>query len=170
MEDACRAAELAARNSYGRLVAYLAAQTRDVSAAEDALGDAFLKALKTWPEKGVPQNPEAWLLVTARHRLIDTARRSEVQDKILNSFKLNGLASQAEAFVDAVHFPDDRLKLLFICAHPAIDATIHTPLMLQTVLGLNAAQIASAFLVAPATMSQRLVRAKAKIRDAGYCF
>jgi len=170
MEDACRAAELAARNSYGRLVAYLAAQTRDVSAAEDALGDAFLKALKTWPEKGVPQNPEAWLLVTARHRLIDTARRSEVQDKILNSFKLNGLASQAEAFFDAVHFPDDRLKLLFICAHPAIDATIHTPLMLQTVLGLNAAQIASAFLVAPATMSQRLVRAKAKIRDAGIAF
>ena len=170
MEDACRAAELAARNSYGRLVAYLAAQTRDVSAAEDALGDAFLKALKTWTEKGVPQNPEAWLLVTARHRLIDTARRSEVQDKILNSFKLNGLASQAEAFFDAVHFPDDRLKLLFICAHPAIDATIHTPLMLQTVLGLNAAQIASAFLVAPATMSQRLVRAKAKIRDAGIAF
>ena len=168
--DARRAAELAARNSYGRLVAYLAAQTRDVSAAEDALGDAFLKALKTWPEKGVPQNPEAWLLVTARHRLIDTARRSEVQDKILNSFKLNGLASQAEAFFDAVHFPDDRLKLLFICAHPAIDATIHTPLMLQTVLGLNAAQIASAFLVAPATMSQRLVRAKAKIRDAGIAF
>lgn len=170
MEDACRAAELAARNSYGRLVAYLSAQYRDVAAAEDALGDAFLKALKTWPEKGVPQNPEAWLLVTARHRLIDTARRSEVQDKILNSFKLNGLASQAEAFFDAVHFPDDRLKLLFICAHPAIDATIHTPLMLQTVLGLNAAQIASAFLVAPATMSQRLVRAKAKIRDAGIAF
>ena len=168
--DARRAAELAARNSYGRLVAYLAAQTRDVAAAEDALGDAFLKALKTWTEKGVPQNPEAWLLVTARHRLIDTARRSEVQDKILNSFKLNGLASQAEAFFDAVHFPDDRLKLLFICAHPAIDATIHTPLMLQTVLGLNAAQIASAFLVAPATMSQRLVRAKAKIRDAGIAF
>ncbi len=168
--DARRAAELAARNSYGRLVAYLAAQTRDVAAAEDALGDAFLKALKTWPEKGVPQNPEAWLLVTARHRLIDTARRSEVQDKILNSFKLNGLVSQAEAFFDTVHFPDDRLKLLFICAHPAIDATIHTPLMLQTVLGLNAAQIASAFLVAPATMSQRLVRAKAKIRDAGIAF
>lgn len=168
--DARRAAELAARNSYGRLVAYLAAQTRDVAAAEDALGDAFLKALKTWPEKGVPQNPEAWLLVTARHRLIDTARRSEVQDNILNSFKLNGLASPAEPFLDAVHFPDDRLKLLFICAHPAIDATIHTPLMLQTVLGLNAAHIASAFLVAPATMSQRLVRAKAKIRDAGIAF
>jgi predicted RNA polymerase sigma factor len=168
--DARRAAELAARNSYGRLVAYLAVQTRDVAAAEDALGDAFLAALKTWGESGVPKNPEAWLLVTARHRLIDTARRSHVQDKILNTFKLNEPESLTQPSWDGVNFPDDRLKLLFICAHPAIDATIHTPLMLQTVLGLNAAQIASAFLVAPATMSQRLVRAKAKIRDAGIAF
>jgi predicted RNA polymerase sigma factor len=168
--DARRAAELAARNSYGRLVAYLAVQTRDVAAAEDALGDAFLAALKTWGESGVPKNPEAWLLVTARHRLIDTARRSQVQDKILNTFKLNEPESLTQPSWDGVNFPDDRLKLLFICAHPAIDATIHTPLMLQTVLGLNAAQIASAFLVAPATMSQRLVRAKAKIRDAGIAF
>lgn len=168
--DARRAAELAARNSYGRLVAYLAVQTRDVAAAEDALGDAFLAALKTWGESGVPKNPEAWLLVTARHRLIDTARRSHVQDKILNTFKLNEPESLTQRSFDVDDFPDDRLKLLFICAHPAIDATIHTPLMLQTVLGLNAAQIASAFLVAPATMSQRLVRAKAKIRDAGIAF
>lgn len=168
--DARRAAELAARNSYGRLVAYLAVQTRDVSAAEDALGDAFLAALKNWPEGGIPKNPEAWLLVTARRRLIDTARRSQAQDKILNTFKLNESESLTQPSFDGVNFPDDRLKLLFICAHPAIDATIHTPLMLQTVLGLNAAQIASAFLVAPATMGQRLVRAKVKIRDAGIAF
>lgn len=168
--DARRAAELAARHSYGRLVAYLTAQTRDVMAAEDALGDAFLTALKTWPENGVPQNPEAWLLVSARHRLIDAARRTQVQDKILANLKLNGLESQTERSLDSVSFPDDRLKLLFVCAHPAIDPAIHTPLMLQTVLGLSAAQIASAFLVAPTTMSQRLVRAKAKIRDAGIAF
>ncbi len=168
--EARRAAELAARNSYGRLVAYLAAQTRDVAAAEDALGDAFLSALKTWTESGVPKNPEAWLLVTARNRLIDVGRRSQVRDKVLNTFKMNGLESSIEPSLESVIFPDDRLKLLFICAHPAIDSTIHTPLMLQTVLGLNAAQIASAFLVAPATMSQRLVRAKAKIRDAGIAF
>jgi predicted RNA polymerase sigma factor len=168
--EARRAAELAARNSYGRLVAYLAAQTRDVAAAEDALGDAFLSALKTWTESGVPKNPEAWLLVTARNRLIDVGRRSQVRDKVLNTFKMNGLESSTEPSLESVIFPDDRLKLLFICAHPAIDPTIHTPLMLQTVLGLNAAQIASAFLVAPATMSQRLVRAKAKIRDAGIAF
>lgn len=168
--DARRAAELAARHSYGRLVAYLTAQTRDVMAAEDALGDAFLTALKTWPDSGVPHSPEAWLLVSARHRLIDATRRTKVQDKVLNNIKLNGLESQTEPCLDSVNFPDDRLKLLFVCAHPAIDPAVHTPLMLQTVLGLNAAQIASAFLVAPTTMSQRLVRAKAKIRDAGIAF
>jgi len=168
--DARRAAELAARHSYGRLVAYLTAQTRDVMVAEDALGDAFLTALKTWPETGAPQNPEAWLLISARHRFIDATRRTQVQDKVLNNLKLNGLESQTEFSLYSVSFPDDRLKLLFICAHPAIDPAIHTPLMLQTVLGLNAAQIASAFLVAPTTMSQRLVRAKAKIRDAGIAF
>jgi predicted RNA polymerase sigma factor len=174
--DAHRAAELAARHSYGRLVAYLAAQTNDVAAAEDALGDAFLSALKTWREKGIPKNPEAWLLVTARYRLIDIARRMQVQFKALNTLnlsELNNLSTElsVEALTfDTQAFPDERLKLLFICAHPAIDANIHTPLMLQTVLGLNAAQIASAFLVAPATMSQRLVRAKAKIRDAGIAF
>ncbi|MFZ4727928.1 MAG: RNA polymerase sigma factor [Pseudanabaena sp.] len=168
--EARRAAELAARNSYGRLVAYLAAKTRDVAAAEDALGDAFLSALKTWEESGVPKNPEAWLLVTARNRLIDAGRRSQVRDKVLNTFKHNGLEFSTEPSLESVTFPDDRLKLLFICAHPAIDSAIHTALMLQTVLGLNAAQIASAFLVAPATMSQRLVRAKTKIRDAGIAF
>jgi RNA polymerase sigma-70 factor (ECF subfamily) len=168
--DARRAAELAARNAYGRLVAYLTAQTQDVMAAEDALGDAFLSALKTWSNTGVPKNPEAWLFVTARHRLIDAARRTKVQEQILSIFKLNGLESQTELSFDTAEFPDDRLKLLFVCAHPAIDATLHTPLMLQTVLGLTAAQIASLSLVAPTTMSQRLVRAKAKIRDAGIAF
>lgn len=128
--DARRTAELAARNAYGRLVAYLAAQTRDVAAAEDALGDAFLVALKTWAESGVPTNPEAWLLVTARHRLIDSARRRKVQDQVFKTFKLNELESHTESSFDAVNFPDDRLKLLFICAHPAIDSAIHTPLML----------------------------------------
>nr|MBX2863086.1 RNA polymerase subunit sigma-70 [Leptolyngbyaceae cyanobacterium MAG.088] len=163
--DARRAAELAARNSYGRLVAYLAVRSHDISAAEDALGDAFLKALNTWPDKGVPNNPEAWLLVTARRRLIDVARRSQTHAKILNTLNLSGVETPDSP--SDITFPDERLKLLFICAHPAIHVNIRTPLMLQTVMGLNAAQIGSAFLVAPTTMGQRLVRAKAKIRDAG---
>ena len=168
--DARRVAEMAARNSYGRLVAYLATRTRDLTAAEDALGDAFLIALKTWPERGIPSNPESWLLVTARHRLIDGARRNHVRENVLETLKSSCLRGPTELSDHLETFPDDRLKLLFICAHPAIDAAMHTPLMLQTVLGLNAAQIASAFLVAPTTMGQRLVRAKAKIRDAGIAF
>ncbi|NJL00186.1 MAG: RNA polymerase subunit sigma-70 [Spirulinaceae cyanobacterium RM2_2_10] len=166
--DARRAAEIVARSSYGRLVAYLASRTRDIAAAEDALGDAFLAALKTWPETGVPQNPESWLMVAARRRLIDAARRDRVQENVLATLKAS--QGRSPTLDDPETIPDERLKLLFICAHPAIDAKMHTPLMLQTVLGLTATQIASAFLVAPATMSQRLVRAKAKIRDAGIAF
>lgn len=167
--NARQAAELAARNSYGQLVAYLSVRTHDVAAAEDVLGDAFLAALKAWPEKGVPDNPEAWLLLTARRRLIDDTRHAKVKASAAYALKLIADDVQQETSLEVL-FPDDRVKLLFICAHPAIDAGIRTPLMLQTVLGLNAAQIASAFLIAPLTMSQRLVRAKAKIRDAGIAF
>jgi predicted RNA polymerase sigma factor len=159
--------ELVARESYGRLVAYLAARTRDVAAAEDALGDAFLTALKTWPKDGVPGKPEAWLLTTARRRLIDRARHERVRASAAPTIQL--LVEQAAALEDHA-FPDERLKLLFVCAHPDIDRGMHTPLMLQVVLGLDAATIASAFLISPAAMGQRLSRAKARIRDAGIAF
>lgn len=149
-------------------MAFLTARSPDLAAAEDALGDAFLAALKTWPDSGVPANPEAWLLVAARRRLIDGARRNQTQDRLLPLLKAEDLEPPPD--LEQFTFPDDRLKLLFVCAHPAIAPEMHTPLMLQTVLGLNAVQIASAFLVAPATMGQRLVRAKAKIRDAGIAF
>ncbi|OLD37007.1 MAG: RNA polymerase subunit sigma-70 [Candidatus Rokubacteria bacterium 13_1_40CM_2_68_8] len=167
--DAHGAAELAARTSYGRLVAYLAASWRDVAAAEDALGDALLAALEAWPRVGVPDNPDAWLLTAARRQLIDAARHAKVEASAVPSVEFVVAQARREAVTDAV-FPDERLKLLFVCAHPAIDEAARTPLMLQTVLGLDAARIASAFLVAPATMSQRLVRVKAKIRDAGIRF
>lgn len=166
--NARRTAELAARNSYGRLIAYLAVQTKDLAVAEDALGDAFLAALQTWSDRGVPDNPEAWLLVTARRRLIDQARHTQAGVSVITTLKLFSVEGREDPTLDM--FPDERLKLLFICAHPAIAAEIRTPLMLQTVLGLNAAQIASAFLAAPSTMGQRLVRAKTKIRDAGIGF
>ncbi len=160
---------MAARTSYGRLLAYLAAPWRDVARAEDALGDALLAALETWPRSGVPDKPEAWLLAAARRRLVDGARHASVETGAVAAIQIVVDRAQQEAALNP-RFPDERLKLLFVCAHPAIDETMRTPLMLQTVLGLDAARIASAFLVAPATMGQRLVRVKAKIRDSGIRF
>jgi RNA polymerase sigma-70 factor (ECF subfamily) len=165
------AAEAVARDCYGRLVAYLAARSRDVAAAEDALGEAFQAALETWPRDGVPQKPEVWLLTVARRQMIDDARHQRVQTEAIPALRLAAERKEAAAAAGSEElFPDDRLKLMFVCAHPAIDPSARTPLMLQTVLGLDAARIASAFLVPPATMSQRLVRAKSKIRDAGIPF
>lgn len=158
------AAEQAARRSYGRLVAYLSARSRDVAGAEDALADAFETALARWPVDGVPDNPDAWLLTVARRKTID-ALRGRRRDEEAAAW-LQWLA-ELETPSDAHALPDRRLELMFACAHPAIDAAARAPLMLQAVLGFDAATIAAAFLVAPAAMSQRLVRAKAKIRQAG---
>jgi len=169
-ESATHAAiETVARDSYGRLIAYLAARSGDVAGAEDALGDAFIAALKRWPAKGVPEKPEAWLLHVARNRMIDAARRKQVRQES-ETFLQQITEEAASVAATQEYFPDERLKLLFVCAHPAIDPSAQTPLMLQTVLRVDAARIASAFLVSPAAMSQRLVRAKNKIRDAGIPF
>jgi RNA polymerase sigma-70 factor (ECF subfamily) len=168
IDTAQRTVEAVARESYGRLVSHLAARTRDVAEAQDALSEAFLAALGTWPRDGVPDTPEAWLLTAARRRLIDRERHKRVAAEAALTLQLIGEAADEASRVDP--FPDERLKLLFTCAHPAIDREVHTPLMLQTVLGLDAARIARAFLVRPSAMSQRLVRAKGKIRDAGIAF
>ncbi len=166
MSDTNRAVEQTARESCQRLVAFLAARSRDVAAAEDALADAFCAALEHWPQTGIPQKPEAWLFAVARRRLIDDKRHAHVRSEAVPT--LLAVADEAmEAVESGVEFPDERLKLLFVCAHPAIDVAARTPLMLQTVLGLDAERIAQAFLVKPAAMSQRLTRAKIKIRDAG---
>lgn len=167
--DSDRVVEQVARNSYGRLIAFLSARSGDVAAAEDALAEALHAALIHWPVEGVPDKPEAWLLVTARRKLIDLAR----QRRTGADFAAAVLAFTDEAYekaIDPSEFPDERLKLMFVCAHPAIDPAARTPLMLQTVLGLDAARIASAFLVKPATMGQRLSRVKTKIRDASIAF
>jgi RNA polymerase sigma-70 factor (ECF subfamily) len=162
------AAEAAARASYGRLLAWLTARSRDVAAAEDALAEAFRAALQAWPERGVPDSPEAWLLTAARRNLGQAGRHARVRADAAPTLRV--LAEEAGDRADQVALPDKRLELLFACAHPAIDPSARAPLMLQAVLGLDAARIASAFLTAPAAMGQRLVRAKAKIRDAGIPF
>lgn len=165
--EARAAAERAARASYGRLLAFLVARTRDVAAAEDALAEAFRIALETWPQRGVPEKPEAWLLTAARRRLGHDWRHRGVAAAAAGTLEL--IADERQE-AEMVEIPDDRLKLLFACAHPAIDAAVRTPLMLQTVLGLDAARVAGCFLVSPAAMAQRLVRAKAKLRDGGIPF
>jgi RNA polymerase sigma-70 factor (ECF subfamily) len=167
MEDARRAAERTARASYGRLLALVATRSRDVTAAEDALAHAFAAALAIWPERGVPDRPEAWLLTAARRAIGHGERARRVRDAAQETVEM--LHDEASTRGTAT-FPDERLGLMFVCAHPAIAAEARTPLMLQTVLGLDAARIAAAFLTAPATMSQRLVRAKAKIKAAAIRF
>ena len=160
--EARNTTELVARRSYGKLVAFLASRNNDVAAAEDALSEAFAAALANWPLQGCPTNPEAWLLTVARRKLIDSSRRQHSSDIVDQDLDTIALSENAEAG----DIPDRRLGLMFACAHPAVDAAIRAPLMLQVILGLDAATIASAFLISPATMGKRLVRAKTKIHDA----
>jgi RNA polymerase sigma-70 factor (ECF subfamily) len=168
-EQARAAAEAVARQSYGKLVAFLAARTGDVTGAEDALADAFAAALVDWSGNGIPQSPEAWLLTAARRKLIDAARRRRSGEAAADHLRLMVEEMEA-ASVNQGGIPDDRLALMFACAHPALDPGIRAPLILQTILGFDAAAIASAFLVSPVTMAQRLVRAKTKIKQAGIPF
>lgn len=165
-QDVAVRAEELARTAYGRLLAILAAKDGDIEWAEDSLGEAFARALRSWPDTGVPANPEAWLLTVARNRRHDV-RRSAAQrltDPLDDVAQGDALSLVQEIDPDAI--PDRRLALLFVCAHPAIDPAVRTPLMLQAVLGFDAEQIARAFVVPTATMAQRLVRAKRRIRDA----
>jgi RNA polymerase sigma-70 factor (ECF subfamily) len=164
-EPARQAADAVARHSYGRLLAFLAARTGDVAGAEDALSDAFAAALAEWPGRVVPDNPEAWLLTVARRRMMDRLRRQRTRDEAADHVRLFETGLRAASDPDEA-IPDERLRLMFVCAHPAIDRAIRAPLILQTILGFDAAAIGSAFLVSPAAMAQRLVRAKAKIRQA----
>ncbi|MGH9658251.1 MAG: RNA polymerase sigma factor, partial [Bryobacteraceae bacterium] len=166
--EARSTADAVARRSYGKLVAFLAGRTRDVAAAEDALSEAFAAALADWPQKGCPSNPEGWLLTVARRKIIDAARRRRSGEAASGQVQL--LAEGLDAAGADGEIPDRRLGLMFACAHPAIEAGIRAPLMLQVVVGLDAKRIASAFLTSPAAMGKRLARAKNKIRQAGIPF
>src|SRR5258708_12149015 len=162
------AADAVARRSYGKLVAFLAARTREVAAAEDALSEAFASALADWPKNGCPSNPEAWLLAVARRKTIDLGRRQRSGEAATSELQL--LAEELDEAAAPAEIPDHRLALMFACAHPAIEAGIRAPLILQVILGLDAKAIASAFLTSPAAMGKRLGRAKEKIRQAGIPF
>lgn len=165
---AVRSAGVAARDSYGRLLALLAAATSDLAGAEDALADAFERALRTWPSQGVPGNPDAWLLTVARNRLRDEWKSARAQRAVPLDAVPDTLAHVDDVDVDAI--PDRRLELMLVCAHPAIDRAMHTPLMLNTVLGFTAEQVGRAFSVPAPTMATRLVRVKKRIKAAGIPF
>jgi predicted RNA polymerase sigma factor len=154
------------RESYGRLLALLAAPTGDISSAEDAIGDALERALNRWPVEGMPANPEGWILTVARNRLRDRwkSHAYRMTDPLPETD--NAAMEFSDNPPDLGSIPDRRLELMLVCAHPAIAANCRTPLMLQTVLGIDAVAIARAFSLAPATLAQRLVRAKRRIRDA----
>jgi RNA polymerase sigma-70 factor (ECF subfamily) len=166
--EATSAAEAVARRSYGKLVAFLATRMGDVEAAEDALSEAFAAALTDWDTGGVPDNPEGWLVTVARRRAVDATRRRRSGEAAIPHLQL--MAEELATTTSDASMPDHRLALMFACAHPAIDPGIRAPLMLQTILGFDAATIGSAFLVSPAAMGQRLARAKSKIRQAGIPF
>jgi RNA polymerase sigma-70 factor (ECF subfamily) len=165
MMAAAHAAERAAREGYGRLLAFLLARGAALAAAEDALADAFAAALAAWPATGVPEKPEAWLLTAARRRLLDGHRRAATAGAALPELLRN--SEEAADPADPERLPDHRLALLLACAAEEVEPAARAPLMLQCVLGLDAARIASAFLVSPAAMGQRLVRAKRRLAAAG---
>jgi predicted RNA polymerase sigma factor len=167
-EPAVRSAGVAARDSYGRLLALLATSTSDLAAAEDALADAFERALRTWPSQGVPGSPDAWLLTVARNRLRDQWKSARVQRAVPLDDGWDALAIVDDIDVDSI--PDRRLELMLVCAHPAIERAVHTPLMLNTVLGFTAEQVGRAYSMPPSTMATRLVRAKRRIKAAGIPF
>jgi RNA polymerase sigma-70 factor (ECF subfamily) len=171
LRDADEAVEELYRSDWGRIVAALIRLVGDFEIAEEAAQEAFTASVKEWRISGVPEFPRAWIIQTARHKAIDTIRRRALFNEKLNLYAHElGEASEVPEYDDAEippEIPDDRLRLIFTCCHPALAPDAQVALTLRTLGGLETEDIARAFLLPPATMAQRLVRAKRKIRDAG---
>jgi RNA polymerase sigma-70 factor (ECF subfamily) len=166
--DAAKAVEAVYRSDWGRIVATLIGITRDFDMAEESAQEAFTAAVDQWRESGVPDSPRAWIIQTARHKAIDRIRRRALLKEKLESYAADGFVREIdEPDYDNTEIPDDRLRLIFTCCHPALALEAQVALTLRTLCGLETDEIARAFLVPPTTMAQRLVRAKRKIRDAG---
>jgi len=170
MADIRGAAESVFRQESGRIIASLIRISGSFDRAEEAMQEAFASALASWPVKGTPENPAAWIMTTAHRKLIDAARRErtrhEKQDSLEYETGIAALTPCAELEEATMDFPDDRLRLIFTCCHPALNAEIQVALTLRTLGGLSTPEIAKAFLLPEPTLAQRLVRAKRKIQEA----
>jgi RNA polymerase sigma-70 factor, ECF subfamily len=167
-QDVTAALETVYRSDWGRIVATLIRLFGDFDAAEEAAQEALAAAVDQWPTSGVPEFPRAWIIQTARHKAIDRLRRQARFQEKLDSYVVSGFAPiSEEPNYEGDEIPDDRLRLIFTCCHPALAAESQVALTLRTLCGLDTEEIARAFLVPAPTMAQRLVRAKHKIRDAG---
>jgi RNA polymerase sigma-70 factor (ECF subfamily) len=166
--DATEAVEAVYRTDWGRIVATLIGLIGDFDLAEESAQEAFAAAVDQWRTSGVPEFPRAWIVQTARHKAIDRIRRNARFEEKLESYAISGLVRTiVEPDYDTSEIPDDRLRLIFTCCHPALALDAQVALTLRTLCGLETDEIARAFLVPETTMAQRLVRAKRKIRDAG---
>src|SRR4051794_32719220 len=166
--DAATAVEAVYRSDWGRIVATLIGLVGDFDLAEESAQEAFAAAVDQWRVSGVPEFPRAWIIQTARHKAIDRLRRQKRFKEKLESYATDGsLRTAEEPDYDTNNIPDDRLRLIFTCCHPALALETQIALTLRTLCGLETDEIARAFLVPEPTMAQRLVRAKRKIRDAG---
>src|SRR5580658_4646311 len=166
-QDAAKAVEAVYRSDWGRIVATLIGITRDFDLAEESAQKAFAAAVDQWRVSGIPEIPRAWIIQTARHKAIDRIRRRALSKEKLESYAADGFVRTIEEpDYDTDEIPDDRLRLIFTCCHPALAVEAQVALTLRTLCGLETDEIARAFLVPPTTMAQRLVRAKRKIRAA----
>src|SRR5262249_628055 len=164
-------AESVFRQESGRIIATLIRISGSFDRAEEAMQEAFASALASWPETGLPQNPAAWITATAHRKLIDQSRREktrqEKQDSLQYETQIRSESDGREHSETLMHFPDDRLRLIFTCCHPALRRESQIPLTLKTLGGLTTTEIAKAFLISETTVAQRIVRAKRKIEEAG---